>query len=199
MNNHSLKVAQQKKELRALFREKRMALAADEKSQRDGAICKYAVNLAAFRYADSVLVYAPTRYEIDVMPIAEEAMRRGKKVYFPRCCKEDRTMTYRLVTSFDEMTEDVYGILAPPEIAPAYDTSDGSTALCLVPGLIYDIRGYRVGYGGGYYDRFLTGFQGCKMGVIYSDFIITKVPKGHFDHKVDIMLTEKNVRIPLES
>ena len=108
-------------------------------------------------------------------------------------------MTYRLVTSVDEMTADVYGILAPPESAPAYDVTDRSTALCIIPGLIYDREGYRVGYGGGYYDRFLADFCGCKMGVIYSDFIIHKVPKGHFDHKVDIMLTEKNVRIPLES
>ena len=199
MNNHSLKVAEQKREPRAQFREKRMALTAEEKSQRDSAVCRYAVNLAAFRYANCVLMYAPTRYEIDVMPIAEEALRRGKKVYFPRCCKEKKTMTYHMVSSFDELTKDAYGILAPPESAPAYSVSDKSTVLCLIPGLIYDRYGYRVGYGGGYYDRFLTEFEGCKMGVIYSDFIIERVPKGHFDHKVDIMLTEKNVRIPLES
>jgi len=199
MNSHSLKVANLKKELRAQFREKRVQLPPEIKLQRDRAICNYAINMAAFRYADCVLMYAPTKYEIDVMPIAEVAIQKGKKVYFPRCHKETRTMTYHLVSSFRELSPDAYGILAPPADAPVYEMSDKSTALCLVPALIYDKSGYRVGYGGGYYDRFLSSFQGCKTGVIYRDFIVDKVPRGHFDHKVDIMLTEKNVRIPLES
>ncbi len=199
MNSHSLKIANLKKELRAQFREKRLAIPAKLKKQRDEAICSYAINMAAFRYAECVLMYAPTKYEIDVMPIAEEAMRKGKKVFFPKCNKETKTMTYRLVSSLDELIPDVYGIDAPPETATAYDPNDKATTLCLIPGLTYDKSGYRVGYGGGYYDRFLADFKGCKAGVIYNDFIISSVPRGHFDYKVDIMLTEKNVRIPVES
>ncbi len=199
MSYHSVKVADRKKELRAVFREKRDSLLPEDKARRDSAICKYAVNLATFRHAERILLYAPIGSEIDVMPIASEALRRGKRVYFPRCCKESRTMTFHQVSSFDELEGDAYGIPAPPESAPAYDFSDSADSLCIIPGMIYDKNGYRVGYGGGYYDRFLMGYKGCKIGVIYSDFIIDKVPRGHFDHRVDIMLTEKNVRIPLES
>ena len=185
MNSHSLKIANLKKELRAQFREKRLAIPAKLKKQRDEAICSYAINMAAFRYAECVLMYAPTKYEIDV--------------FFPKCNKETKTMTYCLVSSLDELIPDVYGIDAPPETATAYDPNDKATTLCLIPGLTYDKSGYRVGYGGGYYDRFLADFKGCKAGVIYNDFIISSVPRGHFDYKVDIMLTEKNVRIPVES
>ncbi len=199
MNGHALKVANLKKELRASFREKRKELAEETKRYRDEAICKAAVDLASFRYAEYVLLYAPTKYEIDVMPIAEAALKKGKKVLFPRCDTVSHTMTYRFVSSLSELSPDAYGILAPSANAPVYDTADKASAVCFIPGLIYDRSGYRVGYGGGYYDRFLADFSGCKAGVIYSDFIIQSVPRGRFDHKVDIMLTEKNVRIPLES
>ncbi len=198
MKGHALRVANLKKELRTQYKQKRQELSGDIRAMRDGALCTHAVGLASFRYADYILMYAPMKNEINVFPIAEEALHRGKKILFPRCDTSTHTMTYCFVSSLDELSPDAYGILAPPENALAYDTCDPSTALCLIPGLIYDRYGYRVGYGGGYYDRFLTDFKGCKAGIIYSDFIVSEVPRGYFDYKVDIMLTEKNVRIPLE-
>ncbi len=199
MKSRAERIAGLKKELRAQFREKRRELPPPEKAARDSAICKNAINMASFRFAEYVLLYAPTKYEIDVMPIAEAAFAKGKRVLFPRCDVESHTMKYHFVSSLSELAPDAYGILAPPASAPVYDMEDKATAVCFVPGLIYDRRGYRIGYGGGYYDRFLMHFKGCKAGVVYSDFIVPDVPKGHFDYKVDIMLTEKNVRIPLES
>lgn len=187
-----------KKALRDEFKKKRKELAPETKAKRDAAIYRYTVALSGFRFAEHILMYAPTADEIDVMPIAEEALRRGKKVYFPRCNKETRTMIYRQVSDLSELSADAFGILAPPESAAAYDIHAKGTAMCLIPGLVYDRFGYRTGYGGGYYDRFLPLFKGIKAGVIYSDFIIDSVPRGHFDIKVDIMLTERNVRIPLE-
>ena len=92
MKNHSLKIANLKKELRANYKQKRRELDPEEKKQRDDALCACAVNLASFRYADYILLYAPMKYEIDVMPIAYEALRRGKKILFPRCNTKDHTM-----------------------------------------------------------------------------------------------------------
>ncbi len=187
-----------KNELRREYKEKRRSLPIEAKSKRDEAICKYVINMVSFRYAKSILMYAPMADEIDVMPIAKEAMRRGKKVYFPRCHKETKTMTYKMVSDLSELAPDAYGIMAPPESAEDYAPANNGASLCLIPGLIYDKYGYRVGYGGGYYDRFLTSYKGCTAGIIYSDFIIDKVPRGHFDMKLDIMITERNVRVPLE-
>ncbi len=198
MKQHLENISGLKKELRAQFREKRRALSPEEKAARDVAICKNAISMASFRFAEYVLLYAPTKYEVDVMPIAEAALAKGKKILFPRCDTLAHTMKYHFVSSVSELEDDAYGILAPPQSAPVYNTEDKAPAVCIVPGLIYDRCGYRVGYGGGYYDRFLIDFKGCKAGVIYSDFIVQSVPRGRFDHKVDIMLTEKNVRIPLE-
>ena len=198
MKNNALRVAALKKDLRAQFKQKRKELSEEIKEQRDKAVCAYIVNLASFRYADYILMYAPMKYEIDIMPVAEAALRKGKKILFPRCDVQSHTMTYRFVSSPEELVADAYGIMAPKEDTTIYDPRDRASALCLIPALSYDRYGYRIGYGGGFYDRFLVNFKGCKAGVIYSDFIMDTVPRGHFDYKVDILLTEKNVRIPLE-
>ena len=67
-------------------------------------------------------------------------------------------------------------------------------AVCFVPGLVYDRSGYRLGYGKGFYDRYLSAFTGGKIGVVYSDYVIGSVPRGRYDVTVDILLTEKGMR-----
>ncbi len=185
--------------LRREYREKRKAIGKEEKAKMDAAICKYATSLASFRFSDIVLLYAPLEDEVDVMPIAYEAIRRGKKVAFPRCNTEDHTMQFCFCRP-EELVPLAYGILEPHESCEVYDREgDGRSAVCFVPGLLYDSCGYRIGYGGGYYDRYLSAFRGTKIGVAYRDFILDVIPRGRYDIKCDILLTEKNVRIPNEN
>lgn len=185
-----------KDEMRVEYRAKRAAMSDAEKAARDAKICDTALSLVSFRYADIVLMYAPTGEEIDIMPIAAAAFEKGKRVVFPRCDTENRTMTYRFVASLDELKPDAYGIREPSADSEIYDpVGDNSPAVCFVPGLVYDKRGFRLGYGKGFYDRYLIGFRGGTIGVIYSDFIVKDVPKGRFDMSVDILLTEKGVRV----
>ena len=68
-----------------------------------------------------------------------------------------------------------------------------------MPGLVYDKAGYRLGYGKGFYDRYLSHFSGCTLGVVYSDYILPTVPRGRFDVSVDILLTEKGVKMTGEN
>ncbi len=187
-----------KNDLRSRYRKVRRDLSPEAKAQMDEEICRHIINTVSFRYAEYILMYAPMADEVNVLPVAEEALRRGKKILFPRCNTELHTMTYHFVTQLSQLSNDAYGIPAPPEDASSYHTSDKTAAMCLVPGLIYDKYGYRVGYGKGYYDRFLSKFCGCKAGIVYSDFILPTVPKGYYDLKVDIMITERNVKVPLE-
>ncbi len=189
-------IRKQKDEIRAVYSEKRKAMDAAEKQRRDEAICRAAVSLVSFRYAEYVLLYAATAGEIDITPIAAEAMARGKKIAFPRCDKETHTMQYHIVTSLDALSPDAYNISEPPADAPIYDPkSDLGSAVCFVPGLVYDKAGYRLGYGKGFYDRYLSGFSGCTIGVVYSDYILPTVPRGRYDVSVDILLTEKGVKM----
>ncbi len=184
-----------KDELRAKYLAVRAGMEADVKSARDAKVCRSAVGLMSFRYAEYVLLYAALENEICVNSIAEEAWRLGKKVAFPRCDKATHTMKYHIVSSLDELSKDSYGILEPTADMPIYDpSSDVGSAVCFVPGLLYDKYGYRLGYGKGFYDRYLSEFSGCKIGVVYSDFIMDSVPRGRFDVTVDILLTEKGIK-----
>lgn len=189
-----------KDEIRAEYSARRASMDPAEKKRRDDAICRAATALASFRYAEYVLLYAATENEIQIQAIAEEALARGKKIAFPRCDKESHTMQYHLVSSLDELAQDSYGILEPPQENPIYDPeNDLGSAVCFVPGLVYDKAGYRLGYGKGFYDRYLSHFSGCTLGVVYSDYILPTVPRGRFDVSVDILLTEKGVKMTGEN
>ncbi len=188
-------IKKQKDDIREEYKERRRNMIPEEKFKRDSAICTAAAGLVSFRYAEYVLLYAATADEIDIYEIARVAMAKGKKICFPRCDKKNHTMQYHIVSSLDELKPDSYGLLEPTEDAPLYDPADPAGAVCFVPGLVYDRCGYRLGYGKGFYDRYLSAFSGCTIGVIYSDYILPEVPRGRFDVSVDILLTEKGVRV----
>ncbi len=190
-------IRKQKDEIRAAYSQKRASMDKQEKARRDGAIAKAAMSLVSFRYAEYVLLYAATENEIDISAVAEEALVRGKKIAFPRCDKETHTMRYHIVSSLDELSPEAYGILEPPADAPVYNPeTDLGSAICFVPGLVYDKEGSRLGYGKGFYDRYLSAFGGSTVGVVYSDYILPVVPRGRFDVSVTLLLTEKGARMP---
>lgn len=198
MNLKALK--QEKDEMRSRFRRMRSEMDSEEKNRRDGAIVHAAENLASFRYAEYVLLYAATENEINIDALAAAALAKGKKIAFPRCNTENCTMQFHFVQGLDDLTIDSYGIREPSPDLPVFDPSvHTGSAVCFVPGLVFDKYGYRIGYGKGYYDRYLSAFAGSRVGVVYSDFTVDSVPRGRFDTKVNILLTEKNVRVPYEN
>lgn len=190
-------IKQEKDLLRAQYKARRAAVSPEDQKLRDAAICRAAAGLVSFRYAEYVLLYAPIEGEVDISALAQKALDTGKKIAFPRCCKEKHTMEYHVVSSMDDLRVDSYGIREPSPEAPVYDAKgSGACAVCFVPGLVYDGDGYRLGYGKGFYDRYLSAFSGSSVGVVYSDFVIPRVPRGRFDAKVDVLLTEKSVIVP---
>lgn len=189
-----------KDETRKEFLEKRALMDPSVKKARDKKICSCATSLASYRFADCVLIYAPLDDEIDIMPVAEDALKKGKKVAFPRCNKEEHTMDFHFVNSLDDLKIDSYGIREPSADLPVFEgNSFEGNVLCFVPGLIYDKKGYRLGYGKGFYDRYLSGLRGNIIGVVYSDFIVPSVPIGKFDVSLKILLTEKGVVVTGEN
>lgn len=187
---------EKKNEIRAVYKEKRKALDPELKKSYDEAICKRFLDLASYRYAKTILVYSHIKGEIDINPIILDALSKGKKVAFPRCC-DDNTMVFHYVNDLSELTPGKMGIPEPSKDAPIYNVKESYTepAICFVPALVYDKEGYRIGYGGGYYDRYLNIFKGSRMGLIYKDFILNKVPRGKYDLAVDALVTEKGVVI----
>lgn len=188
---------EQKNELRAKYKALRRALPPEIKSNYDSMICKKFLELASYRYSETILVYAHLKDEIDITEIVTDALNKGKKVAFPRC-GYNNTMTFHFVEDLYELKPGKMNILEPDENAPIYEAKNSASepAVCFVPALVYDKEGFRLGYGGGYYDRYLNSFKGSKIGLIYSDFIVDNVPRGKYDLAVDVLITEKGVRIP---
>lgn len=181
--------------IRAEFSARRDALDENERAQRSARICATATGLVSFKHADIILLYAPIKSEIDVLQIAISALERGKRVAFPKCDKETRTMKFHFITSFDDFEIGAYGIREPREELEIYDpeTTPGVT-VCFLPGLAFDVYGYRLGYGKGYYDKFLHVYKGGTIGVTYTELIAPSLPKGKFDIPCNIMLTEKGIK-----
>ncbi|MBR5870224.1 MAG: 5-formyltetrahydrofolate cyclo-ligase [Clostridia bacterium] len=186
-----------KNEIRARYKTYRASLSQEERAARDGSICSRFLASITYRYAKVILMYAPLADEIDVMPIARQALADGKTVAFPRCSKTECTMEYHIVDSVDALTSGSYGIMEPSEDAPVWHAKDCDAEahpVCIVPGLVFDRAGYRVGYGKGYYDRYLGSFPGVRVGMVYADCVLPLIPRGRFDLSVDVLVTDKGVR-----
>lgn len=186
---NNINVREEKNILRAEYKRRRADIPAQKKAELDSAICAEIVSLACFRFADTVLLYSPIGSEIDITPIAEEALARGKKLAYPLCNTEDCTITFRYVERPSLLSRGSYSIFEPESSAPIFE--GGENSLCLVPALAFDKEGFRLGYGKGYYDRFLRNFKGTAIGAVYSELLTDKLPRGFYDLAVGVIVTER--------
>lgn len=183
-----------KERVRAVYMDRRRALPAEVRAARDDSICRRFLALVTYRYAEALLMYAPKGCEIDVSVIAERALSEGKLVAFPRCNPDRCTMDFHIVDDLGQLRKGAYGLYEPPADLPVYNPRALRSAACIVPALVYDRGGFRLGYGKGYYDRYLASFTGVKVGLAYGEFILNRVPRGRFDIAVDVLVTEKGVK-----
>ena len=188
--------------IREKHKKKRNAITPDKKRELDTKICNRIISLVSFRYAETVLLYAPVNSEIDISPVAEAALSAGKRVAYPRCIPESAEMKFHFVSSTEELSLGYMNIPEPSESAPEFDrynTADSGKCLCIIPALAFDKRGYRIGYGKGYYDRYLSGVDLTRAGVIYGELLVDRVPNGRFDLKVDFIVSERGVVLTNEN
>ena len=186
----------EKKLLRASLAARRDALSPEQRAEASTRICARLSGLASFRYAGTVLLYMPFRSEVDISPLIDAALASGKAVGLPRCEKKGRMSFYRIACR-EDLSPGAYGILEPPVGAPLMgEELLRSDTLAVIPGLAFDACGYRLGYGGGYYDRFLSAFGGVPVGVCFADLIENELPRGPYDRKVQLVITERKVILP---
>ncbi len=186
-------IRKHKIDIRKNYLARREALSPAVRAARDAKICANILSAATYRYADIVLMYYPIKKEVDLMPLFRAAVAAGKRVAFPKCNAEDHSMIFYFVNSEEDFEEGAYGLFEPKtSLAPFVPAeADGKNVLCIVPAVVYDKRGYRIGYGGGYYDRFFGKFKLASIGVAYEDFILKSVPHGRFDVSVDVVISER--------
>lgn len=196
MADYNTEIRERKNMLREEYRAKRRALSREEQTLRDEKIARCLLSSMSYRSAGVLLLYASTEEEIATERIARQALADGKKIAYPRCHVEERQMVFHLVDDPAMLAPGSYDLSEPDETLPVYDyenRSDTDHAIALIPGVVFDRAGFRVGYGKGYYDRFLRGFGGVRIGLVYADHILKEVPRGRFDMNVDVLITEKGV------
>lgn len=187
-------IKQAKQRLRSEYTNIRKALPVSQKAELDKEIFKRAVQLWAYRQEQLVLSYVSRDIEVDTAAIINKAFEDGKTVAVPRCKQGEETMDFYIISSFDDLEKGFFGILEPnPEKCERL--SDFSQGVCFVPALSFDMKGYRLGYGKGYYDRFLAKFGGKSAGLCYSSCICPELPRNEFDKSVDILISDKNYLI----
>ncbi len=181
-----------KAKLRGDLKKKRVTMPERKKTALDMKIQNKLMNLWAFRQADTILTYVSTPIEVDTKRMIQAALSMGKTVAVPKCESYERQMKFYLIKSLSELTPGAFGVLEPlfGERKP-FDNFKNS--LCVVPGLAFDKHGYRLGYGKGYYDRFLRNYTGTTIGICYEDNIKERLPHGKYDVAVQMLITEKEV------
>lgn len=187
-------IREYKKQLRSCFKEKRISMTADEKSEKDRKIFEKLTAMSAYKNAERIFAYVSTGIEVDTLMLMEKALSDGKRVAVPRCIDGTREMDFYYIRSFDDLEKGSFGVLEP-KTQCCEKADDLSSGVCIVPGLSFDTEGYRLGYGGGYYDRFLSRYTGLvKIGICYCSCISRKLIRGNFDINTDYVVTEKYVK-----
>ena len=155
-------------------------------------------NLEAFGiYADAPLVLAYVSYsnEVDTRSVIAGALEAGKRVAVPRVGAREKTMAFFEIESLDDLAEGYKGILEPRKgLDVPLGTKDLCGSVCLVPGLVFDAQGHRIGYGGGYYDRFLQFYPGDKIALARaSQMSSNPLPVEACDVPVDFIVSDLGV------
>lgn len=186
-----MKDTEYKKTLRRELKFGRKQMPEEQRLALSDGIAQRFLSCDVYRNCDTLLCFVSTGIEVDTTRIIETAFSDGKRVAVPRCVPGTRDMDFCVISSLSELVSGAYGIPEPPSGCEVIN--GGGHSVCIVPGLAYDISGYRLGFGGGYYDRFLPGFRGVSCGVCYEGFILKKLPREDCDVAVDMLITEERI------
>ncbi len=179
--------------LREKYRRLRQEMPQEIRQSADSAIAAQVRKLWQYKRNDILLTYVSTSIEVDTLQIIRQAIEDGKRVAVPRCVPGTRNMEFYYIQSVEELKPGAFGVLEPDPTA-AEEMTDFSKGLCIVPAFSYDWRGFRLGYGKGYYDRFLSRFEGSIIGICYSACVQRSLPHGRFDRPVELLVTEDYLR-----
>jgi 5-formyltetrahydrofolate cyclo-ligase len=178
-----------KKLLRKSSREVRASLGEACRQEASLAICQYIGTWSIFQKSKVILVYLPMRAEVNLVPLLEK--HPDKSWLVPRIL-ENGNMSFHPYDP-NRLIRHQFGMFEPEPSLPLIPA--GQVELVLTPGLAYDLHGWRLGYGGGFYDRFLSEQHACiSLGVTYQALVQTDLPHQEYDVPVQFLVTEDGIR-----
>lgn len=171
----------------------REALSEQERIVLDDRITQKLLATSEYAQATTVLTYVSVSSEVSTRMFIERALRDGKTVAVPRCLP-GHCLEFVAITSLDQLIAAPFGLLEPPKELPALTEEQMDASICIVPALLVDTKRYRLGYGAGFYDRFLSTYPGKKICLAYQQNLSrTMLPHTAFDVAVDLVITESEV------
>ena len=186
-------VALEKQRLREERLAARETLSEQERASLDDFITQKLLATPEYAEAATVLTYVSVLSEVSTRMFIECALRDGKTVAVPRCLSGHR-LEFVVITSLDQLVAASFNLLEPSKDLSALTESQMSNTICIVPALLVDTKGYRLGYGAGFYDRFLSTYSGKKICLAYQHNLSkTTLPHTEFDVPVDMVITESDV------
>jgi 5-formyltetrahydrofolate cyclo-ligase len=181
-----------KKDLRYKMKKQRAAIPAEDKQRMSEEIFSNVISLDEYKSSEILFTYVSLKSEADTFPIIAAALKSGKKVAVPRCIEGKNHMEFYFIHGLNDLERGSFGLLEP---LPRHENlCTSNTGFCVLPGLAFDRTGSRLGYGCGYYDRFLQKFGGCTAGLCFSPILSDKpLPTGRYDVPANIVVTDKEI------
>ena len=171
----------------------REALSEQERSVLDDRITQKLLATSEYAEATTVLTYVSVLSEVSTRMFVECALRDGKTVAVPRCLP-GHCLEFVAIASLEQLVAAPFNLLEPAKELPAVTKDQKNNSICIVPALLVDTKGYRLGYGAGFYDRFLSTYPGKKICLAYQQNLSrTMLPHTAFDITVDLVITESEV------
>ena len=184
-------IAAEKNRLREYYRQCRRTLSPEEKLVSDAAITEQFLNSELYRRCSKLYLYISLPAEVDTWEILHAALHDGKIVAAP-VCEENHRMTFYRIRREEDLISGSYGIREPDGSCCAVEHPDDQS-LCVVPGFSFTPSGFRLGYGGGYYDRWLAVFPGVAVGLCRERWLAEDLPADLFDLPVQAVVTEDQI------
>lgn len=132
--------------------------------------------------------------EVDTYQIIRKAWELGKTIAVPKCYPKEKKMSFRIISDFSQLESVFYGLLEPIEKKTKHINPE-NIDLIIVPGLGYTKEGYRLGFGGGYYDRYLKDYSGKTISLAFQSQIIPAFKTENFDIPVAKIITDARVMV----
>lgn len=172
---------------------RRNSITHEEVMEKSAMIQKMAMDLLIYRNSKTIGLYANFNNEVSTSLLFDGSMKEGKKVLFPYIMEEKKELIFTPVQGLDELMQGPFGIMAPCN--KDGKNHIGEAELLFIPGVAYDLKGGRIGYGGGFYDRSLGKLvkRPFIAALAYELQIVDEVPVRPHDIRVDVIITEQRV------
>ena len=181
-----------KKQLRTSIVQELQAITSDEKQRIEQNIITTLFNTTLWKKSKVIGITISQHIEWDTKSIIREAWHQGKTVCIPKTDPSVHKLVFYKIDSFEQVEKQLHGLQEPiSEETIAMEKSQ--IDLLVVPGLVFDKAGFRIGFGGGYYDRFLVDYPNETVSLLSQSQLVNEIPVEEFDKPVEYLIVENQI------